>query len=751
MAESQAVAKQALEKLEDQLTCAICLDAFKDPKMLNCFHVFCKDCLQRLVVQDRQGQLSLCCPTCRRSTLLPPTTSVSGLQSAFHVHHLFEIQDALEKMKEPQKVQCEKCKKVSRPATSFCRDCGQFICARCSDIHADWEEFSSHEVVSIDQLKGDVSKHVPPKKATHFCSKHKDQELRLYCETCEELICHDCTIRLHQGHQYDLISDTFEGHKADITASLEPVEKHMGIASDKLKQLDARCTEIAEQGALVKANIHKEIRAFIEMLKRREAELVGQVDQLVEPKLKNLAAQRDEIETIQARLGSCLSFVNESLRTGSQGEIVKMKKRVVKQIKEMTTEFNAGALSPCEVANIGFITSPNFAKDCQEAGELYLKACAEKSYATGKGLKVAIVNEKATASVFALDCDGKPFVRNIDRMTCELTSDRDAKTIEGSIKKIKDNQYEISYHSTSLGRHKLLIKFDGEHIKASPFVVTVTRPIERLGTPTMTITGLSRPWGVVVNKKGEIIIAENAYGAHCISVYSQSGEKLRSFGSSGSGQGQFKGPRGVAVDDDDNILVADTENNCIQKWTADGKFITAVGSRGNKLLQFYCPSGIAIHPVSKRVYVSELFNCRVQILNPDLTPHSMFGSAGFGKGQFNYPKGIAFDSEYNIYVGDNRRNTCIQVFTANGEYLRWLGDTELNCPHDVDIDSTDTIYVCDTYNHRVCIFDTNGTLLHSFGTKGKLSGQFDGPRGLTVDKNGLIYVSDYGNGRVQIF
>ena len=652
-------------------------------------------------------------------------------------------------MKEPQKVQCEKCKKVSRPATSFCRDCGQFICARCSDIHADWEEFSSHEVVSMDQLEGDVSKHVPPKKVTHFCSKHKDQELRLYCEMCEELICHDCTIRLHQGHQYDLISDTFEGHKADITASLKPVEKHMGIASDKLKQLDARCTEITEQRALVKTNIHKEICGFIEMLKRREAELVGQVDQLVEPKLKNLTAQRDEIETIQARLGSCLLFVNESLRTGSQGEIVKMKKRVVKQIKEMTTEFNADALSPCEVANIGFVTSPNFAKDCQEAGELFLKVCAEKSFATGKGLEVAIVNEKTTASVYALDHHGKPYVHNIHRMTCELTSDSDAKTIEGSIRRTKDNQYDISYRSSSLGRHKLLIKIDGKHIKASPFAVTVTRPIERLGTPIMTITGLSEPWGVVVNKKGEIIIAEK--GADCISVYSQVGEKLRSFGSKGSEQGQFYEPRGVAVDDDDSILVADAENNRIQKFTADGKFITAVGSEGKKPLQFNYPTGIAIHPVSKRVYVSESRNHRVQILNPDLTPHSMFGSHGSGKGKLNYPRGIAFDSEQNVYVGEDRNNTCIQVFTANGEHLRWLGDTKLNRSHDVDIDSTDTIYVCDTYNYRVCIFDTNGTLFHSFGTEGKLSGQFDGPHGLTVDKNGLIYVSDYGNGRVQIF
>jgi CHAT domain-containing protein/tetratricopeptide (TPR) repeat protein len=74
MVESQAIAKQAHEKLEDQLTCAICLDAFKDPKLLQCFHVYCKDCLKQLAVTDKQGQVSLLCPTCREVTLLPPAT-----------------------------------------------------------------------------------------------------------------------------------------------------------------------------------------------------------------------------------------------------------------------------------------------------------------------------------------------------------------------------------------------------------------------------------------------------------------------------------------------------------------------------------------------------------------------------------------------------------------------------------------------------------------------------------------------------
>ena len=189
---AESIAKEALEKLEDQLTCAICLDAFKDPKLLQCFHVYCKDCLQRLVVTDRQGQLSLRCPTCRQSTLLPPATSVSDLQPAFHIHHLFEIQDALEKVKEPQKVLCTKCNK-NRSATSYCRDCGKYICAPCTAIHGDWDDFSGHEVVALEQLESKMKELDALKKVTFYCSLHKGKELEIYCETCEELICHNCT------------------------------------------------------------------------------------------------------------------------------------------------------------------------------------------------------------------------------------------------------------------------------------------------------------------------------------------------------------------------------------------------------------------------------------------------------------------------------------------------------------------------------------------------------------------------------
>ncbi len=68
----------ALEKLEDQLNCSICLDTYTNPKQLQCHHIYCQQCLIRLVIQDQQRQLSLTCPSCCQVTLLP-ASGVAGI------------------------------------------------------------------------------------------------------------------------------------------------------------------------------------------------------------------------------------------------------------------------------------------------------------------------------------------------------------------------------------------------------------------------------------------------------------------------------------------------------------------------------------------------------------------------------------------------------------------------------------------------------------------------------------------------
>ena len=751
MAESRAVAKQAIKKLEDQLTCAICLDSFKDPKLLQCFHVYCKDCLQRLVVQDQQGQLSLSCPTCRQSTVLPQATGVSSLQSAFHIHHLLEIKDALEKVKDPQKVKCDKCK-TPRPATSYCRVCGEFICAMCTTVHREWDAFAKHEVVAMEQFESKVKQLDALKKVTLHCPLHQEKKLKLYCETCHELICSNCIVKKHRDHHYDLVCDTFKKHEAEITASLDKVEEKLGLTNEALEQLDVRSQDLDDQQAAIEENIQRERKRLIEAIEARTTELIGKADTYTKMKKKNLAAQRNELETVQTQLASCLSFVRDSLKRGSEGEVMKMKNGVMKQMKEMTDNFNPDMLPPCENANVKFTSSLHIqVSQLQQFGKVYLqKASPEKCYAIGKGLKIAEPGERATALLNVVGHKGEACPVPVESLTCELVSETTGKKKDGSVKKIGDSQYEINYQPASRGRHQLHIKVEGDHFNGSPFSVTV---VKKLGTPIKTISGVKYPWGVTVNQKSEVIVSEGR--GHCVSLFSPAGEKLRSFGSKGSERGQFDSPRGMAVDDDGNILVADECNQRIQKFTSDGRFITAVGKRGNKPLEFSHPVGIVVHPHNKKVYVTEHNNHRVQILNPDLTFSNTFGSRGGDNGQFKNPWDVAFDSAGNVFVADTY-NHRIQVFTAEGEYLRKFGKNgsgsgELSTPSSIVIDSDNVVYVAEYSNHRVSVFTCEGKFLTSFGSRGSSPGQFLYLYGVAVDKNGVVYVSDSGNNRVQYF
>ena len=557
-------------------------------------------------------------------------------------------------------------------------------------------------------------------------------------------------------HKYDLVGDSFQRHKAEITASLEPVEKQLGTVSESLEQFGLRSQELDNLEVALEANIGQEIRKLQEMLEVRKGELVGQMKQLIQTKRKNLAAQKDEVETVHTQLASCLSFVRESLRTGSQGEVMKMKKGVVKQIKEMTDNFKPDMLPPCELANVKFIASPELTQACQQFGDVYVqKVSPEKCHATGKGLlEIAEPGERATVVLHVVDQKGEASYKPVEIPACELVSEITNEKTNCSVKKTEaSGQYEISYQATSRGRHQLHIKMEGEHIKGSPFPVTVKLPVQKLGTPIKTIGGVKAPWGVAVNQRGEIIVTVS--DEHCVSIFSPTGEKLRSFGSNGSEHGQFDRPRGVAVDYDGNILVVELYNHRIQKFTPDGKFIMSVGKKGSNPLEFNKPIGIAIHPLNKKVYIVENCNHHVQILNPDLTFSSSFGNLGSGNGHFQHPWDVAFDSTGNVYVAEFSNNR-IQVFTAEGRFLRKFGkkgrgNGELNNPTSVSIDSENVVYVLEYGNDCISVFTCEGKFLTSFGTKGSGPEQFNAPRGIAVDRNGVVYVSDTTNNRLQIF
>jgi tripartite motif-containing protein 2/3/tripartite motif-containing protein 71 len=429
----------------------------------------------------------------------------------------------------------------------------------CTTIHGEWDAFSKHEVVALDQLENKMKQVDTLKKVTLYCSLHEGKELELYCEICEELICHNCTIKKHRDHQYDLVVDTFDVHKAEITESVKPIESQLSVVNKSLEEIDLRSTELNNHRESSKATVQKQTQQLHDLIERRKMELFSQIDQQTEMKLKNLAAQRDEVEVVQIQLVSCQSFVEDSLKTGSKGEVMKVKKAALKQVREVTEGFNPDVLPPCECANVKYLSSPHPETAYQQFGKVYLQqAFPKKCYATGEGLSIATPNQIATAVLHAVDSKGETVILPIETVTCELVSKVTGKSTDCSVKEVQASQYEISYQVTNGGQYQLSIKVEDEHIQGSPFAISV----RSLDKPVKVINGLKQPSYIVIDKTGNAIISE-AEG-RCVSVYNPTGENTYSFVSE-----ELQSPRGVALDCDGSILVVDGYLNRILKFTSD--------------------------------------------------------------------------------------------------------------------------------------------------------------------------------------
>ena len=706
------MAEKTLRKVEDELSCSICLETYTDPKLLQCFHEFCQKCLVKLVAQDQQGQLSLTCPICRQVTPIP-ANGVVGLRPAFRINHLLEI------MKEHKKA-------ATTPSPS------------------------------AGELEKDSTKAAPCNRIKISCPDHGGKEVELYCETCEDTICWKCALKggKHHSHDYEELDNAFEKYKVEIAASLEPVEKQLTIAKKALAELDTCCGEVSDQQAGIEADIHETFRELQEMLNVRKTKLIHQLHQLTQGKLKRLAVQRDLIETKQAQLSSCLIFMKESLKTDSQGEALMMKRNLVNQVKELTT-FPSDLLKPTTEMDVVFSTDIATVTACQNYGQVKAVDLLDpsKCYVAGSNTRTAVIGETTTAILHAVNFKNQPCKGSIQSLECELVHEITGTRIRGSVARMCDVQYKITYQPTIKGRHQLHIKIDSQHIKDSPFSVVAISSVLKLDTPVKSLDGLEEPEGVAITPSGMVIVTE--WKAHRVSILhpNGAGDRLLSFGTRGSGLGQFIHPAGVAVNDAGNILVTDWGNHRIHKFTAAGQFLTTVGSKGSGLLQFCFPYGIAVSAKNNAVYVTDN-NHRVQILTSDLTFTSTFGRRGKGTGQFISPHGIACDSTGNVYVADHFTHR-IQVFTAEGKFLREFGVRgkacgTLNEPSGIAIDTNDMVYITEFDNHRVSVFTCKGEFVTSFGSCGGKFGQFQSPLGICVDNSGIVYVCDNANMRLQL-
>ena len=210
------------------------------------------------------------------------------------------------------------------------------------------------------------------------------------------------------------------------------------------------------------------------------------------------------------------------------------------------------------------------------------------------------------------------------------------------------------------------------------------------------------------------------------------------------GKGQLGGNLpGVTFYDQEHILVSDSENNNIKMFTIQGRHVRTI-DRGSTTFR---PYGITIGP-DRHIYVCNAANHCVCVFDVNGKFLFSFGSCGSGDECFDSPRDLCFASDGFLYITDDG-NSRICAYDKDGKFVRKFTTTyKPTC-----IDATDCghLIVSSFVSHNVMVYTTGGDLVHVFGELGSELGQFSCPSGVSVDSDGLIYIVDSFNYRIQMF
>ena len=222
-----------------------------------------------------------------------------------------------------------------------------------------------------------------------------------------------------------------------------------------------------------------------------------------------------------------------------------------------------------------------------------------------------------------------------------------------------------------------------------------------------------------------------------------------SFGREGKSVGMLKGPWGVAVNDHDEIAVAELFNHRVSVFSSDGTHLRSFGRKGQNNGELHCPKGIAFDSHGN-IVVADSFNHRVQVFDRNGNFLSKFGEYGSRDNQLEFPRGLSINGNGDIIVAD-KGNKLIKIFSSSGEYLRKFGGTDSLVEPYHCIQYGQYLIVSDYGDDSIKMFDLEGKFISKFGKQGENEGEFDGPYYLLVNKEGLLMVCDAGNNRVQVF
>ncbi|HTB96836.1 MAG TPA: SMP-30/gluconolactonase/LRE family protein [Terracidiphilus sp.] len=260
------------------------------------------------------------------------------------------------------------------------------------------------------------------------------------------------------------------------------------------------------------------------------------------------------------------------------------------------------------------------------------------------------------------------------------------------------------------------------------------------------------PYGLAIDSKGKVYVADQRVGAVFVfNTQTHETDMIRN-----GYEAHFGWINGIAIDDDDRLFVSDGKMHRVLILNAKHEVENQV-TEG-----LVDPVGLAIDTENRFLYVVDTQQDQVIVYDADsLKLLRRIGTAGKNHflttpGDFGAPQGVALDSDGNVYVTDTLNNR-VEIFDADGNFISLFGKHGdgpgyFARPKGIAVDGDGHIWVADEMQDRLQVFDREGQLLTYIGTgHGELPGQFKSLIGVAIDKQNRVFTTEQEPGRVQMF
>ena len=411
---------------------------------------------------------------------------VAKLQPNFWVNNFMTLLRMQGEDKTSKPFLCENCDSEDQ-AVSRCNDCSVFMCDFCVTAHKRFLATRGHQILSMAEVQKLGSKALAKPS---FCVKHTGEALKLFCETCQETICRDCTIVDHREHKYNFVADVAEGVRKDLHSSLSKAKDKEIAVSEGLETVEAMKKLVQSKVSEVNKEVDEFFDEQVKALEHQRSSLKREVMTEGKARVDKLEKQSHVLSYFLAQLKSSLKFTSHALDDSDDVQLLTMKK----QLSRRLTQLNSAKI------------------ECKASQNEYFRLCVRQTiFRDVKELAtVRFILNPQMFTVSIVGGDEGVMYRTLAGQTVSLVvtnKDKEAERgeyhVAASVAKTGedeqslpvlgngDGSYTFSYCSKSEGSVTLSVTVDGQPVGGSPFQWEVY-PVLPICDEPKTMPGLLR-------------------------------------------------------------------------------------------------------------------------------------------------------------------------------------------------------------------------------------------------------------------